>query len=141
MAVMFAARGCRSLIIVDACRSGSPPGAIFEVPGHELEHRHPPSMTLHDFRWEHALFAGRRMFGDEFPDDVTVLLIEAASIALGTELTEPVLLAAQKVAARIEALVQTRIADAKGDAVAPPACSALSAVASTQARLAGWRRG
>ncbi|WP_244500136.1 hydrogenase maturation protease [Methyloceanibacter superfactus] len=33
MAVMFAARGCRSLIVIDACRSGSEPGAVFEVPG------------------------------------------------------------------------------------------------------------
>jgi hydrogenase maturation protease len=118
MAVMFAARGCRSLIVVDACRSGSQPGSIFEVPGHELEQRKAPSMTLHDFRWDHALFAGRRIFGDEFPDDVTVLLIEAASIALGTELTAPVAIAARKVAARIEALVRARIAHAKGAAVA-----------------------
>src|SRR5689334_8840650 len=36
MAVMFAARGCDSLIIIDACRSGSEPGALFEVPGTEL---------------------------------------------------------------------------------------------------------
>ena len=39
MAAMFAARGCRTLIIVDASRSGSEPGAIFEVPGAELELR------------------------------------------------------------------------------------------------------
>ncbi len=33
MAAMFAARGCRPLILVDACRSGSEPGAVFEFPG------------------------------------------------------------------------------------------------------------
>jgi hydrogenase maturation protease len=37
MAVVFAARGCRTLIIIDAYLSGSDPGAIFEVPGTELE--------------------------------------------------------------------------------------------------------
>ena len=30
MAVIFGARGCRTLVIIDACRSGSEPGAIFE---------------------------------------------------------------------------------------------------------------
>ena len=37
MGVMFKARGATSLILVDACRSGSDAGAVFEVPGHELE--------------------------------------------------------------------------------------------------------
>src|ERR1700719_819304 len=59
MAVMFAARGCRTLIVIDACRSGSEPGAIFEVPGAELEQPHRPALNLHDFLWDHALFAGR----------------------------------------------------------------------------------
>src|SRR4051794_5714340 len=77
MATMFAARGCRTLIVVDACRSGSPPGAVFEVPGNELEQRYEPSLNLHDFRWDHALFAGRKIFRDDFPSDVVVLLIEA----------------------------------------------------------------
>jgi len=108
MAVMFAARGCRSLIIVDACRSGAAAGAVFEVPGRELAQSHQPSFTLHGFRWDHALFAGRQMFRDDFPDDVTVLLIEAASIALGTDLTEPVACAARKVAVRIETMIAAR---------------------------------
>jgi hydrogenase maturation protease len=109
MAVMFAARGCRSLIIVDACRSGSEPGAVFEVPGAALEQRSPPSFTTHDFRWDHALHAGRQLFGENFPDDVTVLLIEAASVEFGIELSVPVAAAAVKVADRVEALVRDRL--------------------------------
>ncbi len=112
MAVMFAAHGCRSLIVVDACRSGAEPGTIFEVPGHDLEQTRHASFTLHDFRWNHALFAGRQMFGDEFPDDVTVLLIEAGSIALGTALSKHVINAAQKVATRIEAMLRQRLSPA-----------------------------
>jgi hydrogenase maturation protease len=110
MAVMFAARGCRTLIIVDACRSGSEPGAIFEVPGGELELRHEPSFSLHDFRWDHALFAGRRMFGADFPSDVTVLLIEAASVELSLELSPRIADAAGQVAARVESLMLSRLA-------------------------------
>lgn len=113
MAVMFAARGCRTLIVVDACQSDSTPGAVFEVPGAELEQRHQPSLTLHDFRWDHALYAGRRMFGDAFPADVTVLLIEAGTVAFGVGLTPHVAAAAAKVVDRIEALVRTRLSAAE----------------------------
>jgi hydrogenase maturation protease len=110
MAAMFAARGCASLILIDASRSGSAPGAVFEVPGSELEAGPPPSLTLHDFRWEHALFAGRRMYGAEFPTDVTVLLVEAASVDFGLELSPAVAAAAQTGAERIVRLVRERLA-------------------------------
>lgn len=105
---MFAARGCRTLIIVDACRSGSEPGAVFEVPGDELEQRYQPSLNLHDFRWDHALFAGKKIFREEFPSDVVVLLIEVHSTGLGIGLSEPVSSAVAKVADRVEALIQSR---------------------------------
>ena len=108
MAVMFAARGCGSLIVVDACRSGSPPGAVFEVPGEELARRHEPTLTLHDFRWEHALYSGRRIFAEHFPADVVVLLIEAQTLDLGVGLSAPVSTAAANVAERIAMLVRER---------------------------------
>jgi hydrogenase maturation protease len=110
MGVMFAAKGCRSLILIDACRSGSEPGAVFEVPGAELEQRYQPSLNLHDFRWDHALHAGRAIFGADFPDDVLVLLIEAETVDFGIGLSSRVEKAAQRVAARIEGLVQERLA-------------------------------
>lgn len=110
MAAMFAARGCRTLIIVDASRSGSDPGAIFEVPGDELERRYQPSHNLHDFRWDHALFAGKKIFREEFPSDVVVLLIEAQTVELGIGLSLPVAVAVARVADRIEGLVQSRAA-------------------------------
>ena len=106
MAVLQAARGCDRLILIDAVRSGSPAGAVFELPGGELEDRPPPPMTLHDFRWEHALFAGRRMYGAAFPADVTVLLVEAASMDFGLDLSPAVARSAEKVAARVESLLR-----------------------------------
>jgi hydrogenase maturation protease len=109
MGVMFAARGCRSLIVIDACRTGGPVGAIFEVPGAEVEARHQPTLTLHDFRWDHALFAGRRMFGDSFPTRVTVFLIEAATLELGIGLSPSVAEAARSVASRVDALVKAQL--------------------------------
>ena len=110
MAVMFAARGCQTLILVDACRSGSEPGAVFEVPGPELEQEYERSLNLHDFRWDHALHAGRAIFGAEFPQDIVVMLIEAKTVDLGIGLTPAVEAAVAKVVARVEGLVLERLA-------------------------------
>jgi hydrogenase maturation protease len=109
MDVMFKARGARKLVIVDAARSGSEPGAIFEVPGSELENRPAPSYSLHDFRWDHALYAGRRIWGEEFPRDVTVFLVEALDLGLGLELSAPVARAAAIVEARITAVIASYV--------------------------------
>ncbi|MGB3193154.1 MAG: hydrogenase maturation protease [Limnoraphis sp.] len=97
MEVMFQARGSQQLIIIDASSSGSEPGAVFEVPGTELEQLPEASYNLHDFRWDHALAAGRRIFQDNFPQDVSVYLIEAECLEFGWELSPSVEQAAEKV--------------------------------------------
>ena len=106
MGVMFKARGATSLILVDACRSGSEPGAVFEVPGQELEGAPPPSLNLHDFRWDHALYAGRRIFKSNFPTDVMVYLIESQVLTPGLGLSPPV----EKATALVLKSLQRRIA-------------------------------
>jgi hydrogenase maturation protease len=105
VAVMFAARGCRRLLIVDACRTGAEPGAVFEVPGAALEPDHAPPLATHDFRWDHAIAAGRRIYRDDFPDDVTVFLIEAETLDFGIGLSAPVATSARIVADRIAGLL------------------------------------
>lgn len=105
MAVMFAARGTEALVIVDAARTGAPAGAIYEVPGDVLARDYTPSLNLHDFRWDHALAAGRRIGGAAFPTDVSVLLVEVASTEFGLELSAPVAAAAEVVIARLEAMI------------------------------------
>ncbi len=97
MDVMFQARGSDQLIVIDANASGSEPGQIFKVPGEELENRPEPSYNLHDFRWDHALYAGRKIYKDEFPDDVLVYLVEAGSLDMGIGLSEAVQSAADRV--------------------------------------------
>lgn len=108
MAVMFAARGCKTLIVIDACRTGADPGAIFEVPGEALDSLPPHSLNLHDFRWDNAIYAGRQIFRDQFPSDVTAYLIEVHSLELGcglsTEVQEAVQSVAHKIAERIGAM-------------------------------------
>lgn len=106
MEVMFQARGAAALVIVDACRSGSEPGAVFRVPGSEIDNAHQPAYSLHDFRWDHAVYAGRRIFGERFPADLTVYLVEAGSLELGTELSAPVEAALGKVCEQIDTQVR-----------------------------------
>lgn len=103
--VMFQARGARRIAIVDACRSGSAPGAIFRLPGSEVGRAHVPTCSLHDFRWDHAVHAGRQIFGAAFPDDLSVYLIEAATVDLGTELSAPVHAAVDAVVAHLLAWI------------------------------------
>lgn len=106
MSVMYSARGATHLIIVDARIPEGSPGAIFEVPGAILEAPPTQSLNLHDFRWDHALYAGRRIYREEFPQNVSVLLIEGASLDLGLELSAPVIAAAQKVETRVRDLIR-----------------------------------
>jgi hydrogenase maturation protease len=114
MSVMFAACGCDALIIVDACLAGAEAGAIFEVPGAELAAAPPrDSFTLHDFRWDHALHAGRRMFAADFPAEVSVFLIQAGRVDLGIGLSPAVKDAAGRVAAIIAGRVGKQCAVAE----------------------------
>jgi hydrogenase maturation protease len=105
MGVMYRARGATALIIVDASRSGAPPGSIHEVPGAELEAPPPKSLTLHDFRWDHALYVGRRLYGDAFPSDTRVFLVEALDLSYGLQLSPPV----QQAAGRVATLIMDHI--------------------------------
>ncbi len=105
MDIMFQARGCDALIIIDANQSSSEPGSIFEVPGIELENIPEPSYNLHDFRWDNALYAGRRIYREQFPTDIAVFLIEAENLDLGLGLSVPV----QKAADRVLELIIERI--------------------------------
>lgn len=104
MSVLYRARGLSQLIIVDAKAPEDAPGAIYEVPGEVLQAPPPNSFNLHDFRWDHALHAGRQIYGDDFPKDVKVFLIEAESLDLGLGLSAATSKSVDDVAKRIEEL-------------------------------------
>jgi hydrogenase maturation protease len=107
MDVMFQARGSGALIIVDASDSGAEPGAIFRLPGGELASVPEPTFSLHGFRWDHALYAGRKIFREAFPEDVTVFLIEREKLDLGVGLSAPVRAAVDRVVELIIERVST----------------------------------
>jgi len=106
MEVMFQARGSKQLVVIDASSTNSEAGAIFKVPGKELEALPEPSYNLHDFRWDNALAAGRKIFQDDFPEDVTVYLIEAANLSLGLELSLEVRHSADLVFEEVVAIIR-----------------------------------
>lgn len=106
MEVMFQARGSKQLIIIDASSTNSEPGAVFKVPGKELETLPEPSYNLHDFRWDNALAAGRKIFKDDFPLDVTVYLIEAENLGFGLELSPAVKHSADFVLSEVTAMIE-----------------------------------
>lgn len=105
MTAMYRARGATHLVVVDARIPGKAPGAVFEVPGAMLEAPPARGAGLHEFRWDHALYAGRRIYGAAYPATVVVLLIEAQSLDLGLTLSPVVEAAAAGVARRIRALI------------------------------------
>ena len=112
MDVAFQMRGVPEVILIDACRSGSEPGAIFELPGNEVE-RLPPltGINPHSFRWDHALAFGRWLLKDEYPKNITVYLIEAAQVELGAPLSIAVDAAMKRLAAILMAKLQPAYAD------------------------------
>ncbi|MDJ0771343.1 MAG: hydrogenase maturation protease [Ilumatobacter sp.] len=91
MDVAFKLRGARRVILVDASLTGVAPGTVYRVPGAELEDLPPlDGLHTHAFRWDHALSFGRWLLGDEFPDDITVFLIEAGQTEPGAPLSPAV---------------------------------------------------
>lgn len=104
MDVAFKMRGAGHVIIVDACRTGQPPGTLYQVPGEELAQLPPiTGLNLHAFRWDHALAFGRWLLKDEYPPRITVYLIEAENLEFGDELSRPVRTAMENLAQKLTA--------------------------------------
>jgi len=91
MDVAFQMRGARKVVIVDASATGAAAGTVFRIPGPRVEDLPPLSgLHSHSFRWDHALAFARWLLGEDYPSDVTVYLIEAASFTPGGELSPAV---------------------------------------------------
>lgn len=123
MDVAFKMRGARKVLIVDASATSTPdhvvaPGTTYRIPGEELEDLPAiDGLHMHQFRWDHALAFGRWLLADDYPDDITVFLIEAESTIPGAELTPKVDAAMRDVAARLRAEWGETPAAAETDAV------------------------
>ena len=98
MDVAFAMRGARRAIVIDASALGVEPGTIHRVPGEELMDLTPPHGNLHSFRWDQALGFAQWLLKDDYPDVVTVWLIEGECFTVGEALTPAVEAAVDRVA-------------------------------------------
>lgn len=98
MDVAFAMRGAKRVIVVDASHIGVEPGAVHRVPGSELEDLAPPEGNLHRFRWDQALGFAQWLLKDEYPEEVTVWLIEGEAFDIGAPLSDVVQTAVDRVA-------------------------------------------
>ena len=107
MDVAFKMRGARKVLIVDASATSTPehpvaPGTTYRIPGEELEDLPAiDGLHTHQFRWDHALAFGRWLLADDYPDDITVFLIEIESTVPGAELTSGVDAAMRRLATRL----------------------------------------
>lgn len=91
MDVAFQMRGVPEVILIDACRSESEPGSLFELPGDEVAELPPlTGINLHAFRWDHAIAFGRWLLKNEYPAKVTAYLIEGARFEVGEPLSPAV---------------------------------------------------
>lgn len=101
MDVIFQIGKARKLILIDACSTGAEPGTVYEIPGKEVETPPLENINMHDFRWDHAIAMGRWLLKEEFPNEITVYLIEAEDLTYGSGLSEKVEEAVNKLAKKI----------------------------------------
>jgi hydrogenase maturation protease len=101
MDIAFAMRGVPKVIVVDASRVGVEPGTVHRVPGAELTDLTPPQGNLHSFRWDQALGFATWLLKDEYPQDITVWLVEGESFEPGAPLTPAVQASVERIAQSI----------------------------------------
>lgn len=102
MDVAFQMRGAARVILVDAARMGGEPGTRYQVPGPTVAQLPPlTGLHTHSFRWDHALAFAAWLLGEEYPGQVSVHLIEAATLDAGAPLSPPVREAMEQVIAVI----------------------------------------
>lgn len=116
MDVAFQMRGKDKVIIIDAAKTGEAPGAVFKVPGEELENLPPlTDIHTHNFRWDNALAFGRWLLKDEYPNDITVYLIEGENFEFGEVLSPKIKEVMEKLAVKL--LDELRVEVGKNAAV------------------------
>jgi hydrogenase maturation protease len=77
----------RKAIVVDAIRTGQPPGTLVELDGAKLPRRFFGSLSPHQVGFRDIVSASRLMGG---PEEIVLLGIEPLTTKLAAELSEPV---------------------------------------------------
>jgi hydrogenase maturation protease len=105
--VVLSIRGANRVILVDACRSGRPPGSLIRLSAAELaEIPATGPLDIHAFRWNDAVRLSRALAGADPGPAVSVWLVEGVDFAPGTGLSPPVEAAVSRLAAEIRAALE-----------------------------------
>lgn len=103
MDVAFQMQGGQRVVLIDASQTGARPGTIYRVPGPDVAQLPPlGGIHTHVFRWDHALAFANWVLKDNYPEDITVFLIEAENLEVGTDLSPAVRKAMEEVIELIE---------------------------------------
>lgn len=107
---VLAMRGVDEVLVVDACRTGRPPGSIVEVGAEHLAALAPHGgVDVHGVRWDHALTLARLLLGAEFPARVGAWLVEGRSFVPGAALSPEVDRAVDRLADRLADMFGGRV--------------------------------
>ena len=102
--VVLRMRGAGRVILVDACRSGRPPGSLTSLSAAELAALPTDGpLDIHAFRWIDALRLSRALGGSPPPAAVSARLVEGLEFAPGAGLSPPVAAAVARLAAELRA--------------------------------------
>ncbi len=98
-------KGEKEVIIVDAIKSGSPPGTIHQLNESDFTNPEFEFISLHEISLSHVLALGKELFPDVFPENIVIYGVEVKDIQMGMELSEPV----KKALPRLVELLRSRM--------------------------------
>jgi hydrogenase maturation protease len=105
--VVLCMRGANRVILIDACRSGRPPGSLIPLSAAELaEIPAAGPLDIHAFCWIDAVRLTRALAGQQPGPTIAVWLVEAAEFAPGSGLSPPVAAAVAQLAAQLAAQIR-----------------------------------
>ncbi len=97
--------GADAAILVDAVRSGAPPGCLHRLELSDLDAFRPESDSAHGWGVAETLYLGRLLDSENLPGIIVLIGIEAGAMRLGDALSREVTGALDQAAAMIEASV------------------------------------
>lgn len=98
--------GVRKVVLVDAVRSGAPPGSLHRVSAEALQAFTSDTRSAHGWGVGETLALARLACPERLPEDLNIIGIEIKSVGLGQELTPEVAASLDAAADLIEGLVQ-----------------------------------
>jgi len=97
--------GADAAILVDAVRSGAPPGGLYRLELSDLDAFRPESDSAHGWGVAETLYLGRMLYPENLPGVIVLIGIEAGEMHLGDGLSREVSDSLDQAAEMIEASV------------------------------------